>query len=244
MLVAELGDGSVVGGTVVVGATVVVGMRVVVGAESLDTEDEGGTVVVVLVVVVLVLVVVVEVVLVVVELVVVVVLLVVVVAGAGIGKSGGSVCEVANAHPSKSPGMVAAAPLELNRQVPPRSAVQYDQNASAGGVSAQSSVSGPGWPSIRQTNAAPVWTRSTSKPAWASASNPVLAVGAHPTTTPPPRSAKSTTTVVPAPGSQAAAAAGVAAAPTKRAAARIRSDHLTSVSPPTPGRGTPPSLHG
>jgi hypothetical protein len=230
------------GGTVVVGAVpaVVVGAAVVEGMIGVVASVVRGGAVVVVVVVLAVVVVLVggAVVVVVVGLVggadvVVVVVVVVVVGGEGTEYRGGDVVPPAKAHPSTSPAIEAEAPATLKRHSPPRSAVQYDQNAEPGGMSTQSSVSVPGRPSIRHTKAGFCSTTATSKPASASAWKPVLAVGAQPTVTPPPRSAKSTTTVVPSPGGHSAAADGMAGNPKRSTAAREANRRC--ISRPAPG---------
>jgi hypothetical protein len=72
-----------------------------------------------------------------------------------------------NAQPSTDPwlGLDPAAPTGLYVHGPPRSAVQYDQWAVAGGVVEHGSLAGVGRPSIRQTKPGTLATWSTAWPA-------------------------------------------------------------------------------
>src|SRR5690606_23190429 len=117
-----------------------------------------------------------------------------------------------------------------------------------GGVSTQSSESGSGRPSMRQTKAGLLLRVVTEQPAWERASNPVEALGAQPTRTPPPRSPKSTTPVAPSPAGQASARAGRPGATSTRPAS-VRpiiaiARRGVTLDLPGPGGGRRPSLRG
>lgn len=136
------------------------------------------------------------------------VVVVVVGPGAGGGSEGGCAVPVENDHPSTVPGdgTRSVAPWTLAVHEPPRSACQYDQWASAGGVSTHG-LSGS--PSMRQTNPGWFWTMITWNPASCRAASPDDGEPeAQPTWGPPPSDEKSTTTVTPSASGHSAAHAG------------------------------------
>ncbi len=128
------------------------------------------------------------------------------VSGGGSTLGGVGAPPVMNVHPSTvaAAGREAAAPTGLYRHAPPRSAVQYDQEAVAAGMVVQDSDEASGSPSIRHTKAGCVVTGVTAKPAPESAARPLPGrSGTQRVIAPPPKAPKSTTTVTPAEVGQA-----------------------------------------